>query len=189
MIPRITTAAVGTLALLIALTACAGSTTPAPARSTPAAPPPPVATTEPVEQPEPVETPAQLTCESMITGGTVDALVSSGWTGKPKDFMVGDVDLSAGLLCFWADYGVASDHGQLYGWAPISTEDAAKAQTTLISSGWKREDGAEGIYLTEDPKFAMSLDENGYGMTYLFGDGWVKLADTKQGLILIDWQG
>ncbi len=27
---------------------------------------------------------------------------------------------------------------------------------------------------------------DGYGLTYLFGDGWVKLADTRQSLILVD---
>ena len=50
-----------------------------------------------------------------------------------------------------------------------------------------REDAAEGVYVTESPETAIATDEEGYGMTYLFGDGWVKLADTKQGLLLIEW--
>lgn len=189
MIRRITTAAAGALVLLVVLAACsdAPAATPEPPRATTS--PTPEASPEPVAQPEPVETPAELTCDSMITDGTVSVLTENGWTGRPKDFMIGDVDLSAGLLCFWADYSVASDHGQLYGWAPITSSDASKAQAILMSSGWKREDAPEGIYLTEDPRFAMSVDENGYGMTYLFGDGWVRLADTKQGLIIIDWNG
>jgi hypothetical protein len=33
----------------------------------------------------------------------------------------------------------------------------------------------------------MGTDEDGYGMTYLFGDGWVTLSDTKQGLLLVTW--
>ena len=59
----------------------------------------------------------------------------------------------------------------------------------MIESGWRREDGADGIYITEDPQYAMGTDDDGYGMTYLFGDGWVKFADTRQSLLLIDWQG
>lgn len=35
----------------------------------------------------------------------------------------------------------------------------------------------------------METDGEGYGMTYLFGDGWVKVADTKQGLVLVEGNG
>nr|WP_236571180.1 hypothetical protein [Microbacterium hydrocarbonoxydans] len=125
----------------------------------------------------------------MISEGTVEALTDLGWTFEEKDFVIGDVTMSDGLLCFWADYSVASDHGQLYGWSEITPEDAARAQSSLLSQGWTRDDGPEGIYITEDPQFSMGTDEAGYGMTYLFGDGWVKVADTREGLILIDWAG
>lgn len=123
----------------------------------------------------------------MISPGTVEALTDAGWTAKPKEFVVGDVELTDGLLCFWADYSVGSDHGQLYGWAEITAEQAEKAQEALAAGGWRREESAEGTYVTEDPQYAMGTDEEGYGMTYLFDDGWVKLADTKQSLILIEW--
>ena len=47
--------------------------------------------------------------------------------------------------------------------------------------------GGEGVYITEAKETTIAVDSEGYGMTYLFGDGWVKLADTKQGLLLIEW--
>lgn len=187
MIPRIMPATAGVLLLLAALTACAAPAEPA-ASPTPkaseagaASSPAPAASTAP-------ETPAtELTCESMISPGTVTALGDAGWTAQPKEFVVGGVEFTEGLLCFWADYTVASDHGQLYGWAAVGQDEAAKAQAGLLAEGWKREDGADGTYFTEDPKYAMGKDDDGYGMTYLFGDGWVEFADTRQGLILVEW--
>ncbi|SDR72937.1 hypothetical protein [Microbacterium paraoxydans] len=128
----------------------------------------------------------ELTCESMISEGTVAALTDAGWTAEPREFRVGDVELTQGLLCFWADFSVPSDHGQMYGWSPLSIEEAERAQAGLEEEGWRSEEDAQGTYVTEDPQFAMSTDEDGYGMTYLFGDGWVKVADTKQGLLLIE---
>lgn len=188
MTPRIMSATAGVLLLLAALTACATPTAP-PSSPTPrAVAPSPTATADPVSTPAP-EKPATVTCESMISAGTVAALTDAGWTAQSKEFVVGGVALSEGLLCFWADYTVASDHGQLYGWAAVDGDTAAKAQAGLLAEGWKREDGPDGIFFTEDPRYAMSTDADGYGMTYLFGDGWVRLADTRQGLILIEWTG
>ncbi|MBP3978192.1 hypothetical protein [Microbacterium sp. BLY] len=129
---------------------------------------------------------AELTCDSMISDGTVAALTDAGWTAETRDFIIGDVELSDGLLCFWADFTVPSDHGQMYGWSPLDESDAERAQKSLEQEGWRSEEGPEGVYVTEDPQFAMSTDEDGYGMTYLFGDGWVKVADTKQGLLLVE---
>ncbi len=191
MNPRILPGAVGALLLAVVLTACAG----APAETAsptpkPASPTPTVTESETVvETPAPVVEDAAPTCDTIVSEGTVKALTDEGWTFQEKEFVVGDVTLDDGLLCFWADYTVASDHGQLYGWSEISAEDASQAQSSLLAEGWKREDGPDGIYITEDPRFSMGTDEDGYGMTYLFGDGWVKFADTRQGLILIDWAG
>lgn len=189
MIPRITSATAGALLLLAALTACAGPAEPAPSPTADASTPTPRATAAPIDTPAPEEPDAELTCESMISAGTVEALTTAGWTAKPKDFVIGDVELTEGLLCFWGDYEVGSDHGQLYGWSEISPEDATAAQAALLASGWTREDGSEGTYITEDPQYSMGTDDGGYGMTYLFHDGWVKLADTRQGLVLIEWAG
>lgn len=185
---RIISAAAGALVLLVALTACGAPAGPQASPTSDAVRPSPAPSPEPVSSSVP-ETPGELTCESMISAGTVSVFTDMGWTAQSKEFVVGGVALTDGLLCFWADYSVASDHGQLYGWASLSSEDAAQAQSGLLSEGWKREDGPDGVYFTEDPRYAMGLDEDGYGMTYLFGDGWVRFADTRQGLILIERTG
>ncbi|MFY9713974.1 MAG: hypothetical protein WAK00_10910 [Microbacterium sp.] len=191
MIPRISITATSALLLVLALSACS-SAPPAVATSTSRstdATPEPIAEPTSTPTPEPTATATPPSCETMISPGTVDALTEAGWTAGIKEFYVGGVQLSEGLLCFWADYTVASDHGQLFGWSEISAPDAAKAQAALLADGWQREDGPEGVYITEDARHALGADEDGYGMTYLFGDGWVKLADTKQSLILIEWSG
>lgn len=187
MTRRIISAAAAVI-VCVALTGCAAPTEP-PAPTPSASKTPTHAAIDPVATPEPSAPPAEISCESMISAGTVEALSDAGWTSEPKEFVIGDVELTEGLLCFWADYSVGSDHGQLYGWSPITEEDAAAAQTALVASGWRREQGPEGVYFTENPQYSMGTDDEGYGMTYLFGDGWVKLADTKQGLILIEWIG
>jgi len=189
MNPRIPAAALAALLLAAALTACSGPPSAEPTPKDTAAGPKPEASVEPVQTEAPDPSDADLSCETIITAGTVDALTELGWTPKRQDFVIGDIALPDGMLCFWADYTIATDHGQLYGWAAISSDDAATAQASLLESGWIRENGPEGSYFTEDPQFSLGTDEEGYGMTYLFGDGWVKLSDTKQGLILIDWAG
>ena len=89
--------------------------------------------------------------------------------------------------CFFGrgDYSVASGNLLLFGWAPITAEEADAAVSRLESQGWTREEAAEGYYVTEDATQSPTTDEDGYGMTYEFGDGWVTVADTKQGLLLI----
>lgn len=188
MNPRILSAGAGILLLVAALTACAAPD-PGPSSTPEAVDPGPSQSPAPASSPTPTPRPAgeELTCESMISEGTVAALADAGWTAETKEFVAGGVELSEGLLCFWADYTVGSDHGQLYGWSAIDDSDAATAQAALLAEGWKREDGPDGVYFTEDARYAMGTDEDGYGMTYLFGDGWVRLADTRQGLILIEW--
>ncbi|MBT2485622.1 MULTISPECIES: hypothetical protein [unclassified Microbacterium] len=179
---RSLTFAAAVLLAALALSSCAAS------GETPTTAPHASATPTPGSDPgASAETEGPITCETMISPGTVEALTDAGWTAKPKEFVVGDVELTEGLLCFWADYSVGSDHGQLYGWAEITAEQAEKAQEALAAGGWRREESPEGVYFTEDPQYAMGTDDEGYGMTYLFNDGWVKLADTKQSLILIDW--
>ncbi|WP_149085123.1 MULTISPECIES: hypothetical protein [Microbacterium] len=164
------------------LAACAPESAPGPSPSTSRESPP--ATGDTATTPAPGSD--ELTCESLVSHGTVAALTDAGWTAEPREFIVGGVELPQGLLCFWADFTVPSDHGQMYGWSPLSATDAERAQESLVAEGWRSEKGPEGVYVTEDPQYAMSTDEDGYGMTYLFGDGWVKVADTKQGLLLVE---
>lgn len=64
--------------------------------------------------------------------------------------------------------------------------DAVAREAELVSEGWVREDSDRGVYITADARTSLSKDAEGYGMTYLFGRGWVAVSDTKQGLILIE---
>jgi len=177
------------LALGMSLAACAGdpaaetaptpTPTPSASESKPPASPGPVET-EPVDEPA-----ADPTCETIIAPSTIAIFDEHGWTYKEHEFRVGPDVIEGGLQCVWGDYTVASDHVQVFGWAPIDAAESASAQQKLIADGWIRADENGHAYITEDPEFSITLDEAGYGMTYEFGDGWVTLADTKQSLVLI----
>lgn len=128
------------------------------------------------------------TCEGIIPSTTVDAFKKVGWSSQQEPFQIVDQQLSGGIECRWADFSVASDNLQIFGWAPITKTQAQSARDALVASGWHVLDGTtDGVYITEDKSTAVSTDDQGYGMTYLFGNGWVKVADTKQGLLLVDW--
>ncbi len=186
MIPRIPLAAASIAVLAFALTACSSAPE---AVQTPVASPSADASAPPAaeESPEPEATDADPTCETIISPGTVTALEDLGWSAEQSDFVIGDGPVDGGIYCAWANWEEPSDHGQFFAWAPLDASASSTAQNELLAEGWIREDGANGVYLTEDPDTAFQTDEDGYGMTYLFGDGWVTFADTKQSLILIGW--
>ncbi len=75
---------------------------------------------------------------------------------------------------------------QIFGWAPIDDATAQQAEKDLVASGWKLERDATGDYVTENPDWLGGRGADGYGLTYLFGDGWVKFADTRQSLLLVE---
>ncbi|WP_127474487.1 hypothetical protein [Microbacterium sulfonylureivorans] len=180
-------------ALVIALTAtlataCASQAPPAsqPTESmagTPTAAPPEATPTPTADAAD--EDP---TCETLIGADVVADFESIGWSSRAEKFYLGELELAHGIQCVWADFeGPAGDHLQLFGWAPIGDEEAAEAQTSMVDQGWIREESSEGVYITEPKETTIAVDEEGYGMTYLFVAGSVKLADTKQGLLLIEW--
>jgi hypothetical protein len=184
--PRIV--ALLTIAATVALvSACA---TPAPE-----ADPTPSATadapaTDPTPAPDATDEPgAEATdepnCENILSATTVTDFESLGWTALADVFRVGSVEIPTGVQCIWGDFSTATDHVQIFGWAPITAEQAAIAEADLVSDGWVREDSPDGVYVTEKSDTAAAVDDEGYGLTYLFGDGWVKYADTKQGLVLV----
>ncbi|WP_243225064.1 hypothetical protein [Microbacterium sp. CIAB417] len=187
MIPRIPLAAAAALALALTLVSCAQ--TPEPVETETAAPPAPVETEVPVVD-EPTTTPepeAEPTCETIITPGYVSSLADLGWSAKESEFRIGELVVEDGIYCSWANWEEASDHGQFFAWGELTTDQAAAAQSALLSQGWVRENEDGAVYFTEPAESAFQTDENGYGMTYLFGDGWVRFADTKQSLLLITW--
>lgn len=187
MNPRIPLTALAATALALGLTACGAAEpektpTPAAVETTPAAEP------EETPVPDPGETPAgDPTCETIVSESTVKALTDIDWSYEQQDFRIGADVIEGGIQCVWGDYSVASDHVMIFGWAPLDSSASANAQQKLLSEGWLRTDDPDHVYITENPDYAVALDEDGYGMTYEFGDGWVALADTRQSLLLIDW--
>ncbi|WP_460774286.1 hypothetical protein [Microbacterium sp. GXF7504] len=141
--------------------------------------------------PEPTVTPTEdadavPTCETLILPEVVESFTEQGWTAEADTFRIGATEVPEGLWCVWGDYSVASDHVQIYGWAPVDPEVARTARADLLASGWRMVDDPDHDRVTENPDTALDLDEDGYGMTYEFGDGWVIVSDTRQGLLLIE---
>jgi hypothetical protein len=183
--PSLFTAAVVLAATLLATTACAATEpeadapqTPTPLATSPTPTPSPTHSTAPVGDP---------TCETIIPAATVEDFDSVGWTARAETFRIGELEVAGGVQCVWGDFTTATDHVQIYGWAPISADDAVDAQNALAAQGWRREETPEGLIVTESADTTVATDDEGYGLTYLFGDGWVKYADTKQGLLLVIW--
>ncbi|MGW9112895.1 hypothetical protein [Microbacterium sp. NPDC055683] len=129
-------------------------------------------------------------CDTIIPTALVDEFADIGWSSRADPFYIGPNELSGGVSCTWGNFDVgATDIVQMYGWAPLAAEDASGYQEYLGSEGWIREEGDGVVYLTESMPSSEWADENGYGMTYAFGDGWVALSDTKSGLDVITWHG
>lgn len=197
MIRRTSLAVIGAMTFAMTLSAC--STTPgsaAPPTSSPTSSPTPTVSDDatpspeptPTETPEPEETPqAAPTCETIIAPSTITALSEQGWTFQEREFHLGADVLTGGIQCVWGDYTVASDHVQVFGWAPIDQAASSAAQQKLLAEGWRRADSDGHTYLTENPDHSLTVDEEGFGMTYEFGEGWVTIADTRRGLVLVDF--
>jgi len=134
----------------------------------------------------PTTDPIDPTCENIIPTSTVDDFKSLGWTSQEEPFRIGATALDDGIQCKWGDAKVASDRVQIFGWAPIDDATAQQAEEDLVASGWKLERDATGDYVTENPDWLGGRGADGYGLTYLFGDGWVKFADTRQSLLLVE---
>lgn len=187
MTRRLGTAAAVVLAAM-ALTACAPTSGPAPTPSTTATDAAPGATPAATPTDGPDAAAADPTCETIILSSTAADFASIGWKSQSEPFRVGATEVPGGILCKWSTGAATADRVQMFGWAPIEDSAARTAESDLVSSGWKREDGADGeVYVTENPEWLGGRGVDGYGITYLFGSGYVKVADTKQSLVLIDW--
>ncbi len=131
--------------------------------------------------------PDDVTCENLLSPDTVETFGSTGWTVREDPFVILDLELPKGIACTWGDFSSpTNDDLILFGWSPISEADASAAEAALEGEGWLRKDDPRGTMITEDPSSALRLDDQGYGMTYLFRNGWVEVSDTRQGLDLID---
>ncbi|GGD80135.1 hypothetical protein [Microbacterium murale] len=192
MIRRTSFAALAAVTIALTLSAC--STAAAEPESTPTSKP--TKTTTPSPEPTPTSTPtpepeetagAAPTCETIIAPSTIAALTEHGWTYREHEFRFGDHVVDGGIQCVWGDYTVPSDHVQVFGWAPVDQAASSAGQQKLLDDGWQRADSDGHVYITENPETAMSPDQDGFGMTYEFGDGWVKVADTRRGLVLVEF--
>lgn len=178
------------LALAVAaatvLAGCSGGDPePAPTSQAPtAAPSSPAPEKTPVETTEPQADP---TCDTIIPADVVAAFEEANWSFREEVFRVGATEVPDGITCTWGDMSVASDHVQMFGWAPLEADQSTQLQSMLVQEGWLSEEGSSGTYITENPDTAVAPDDDGYGWTYLFGEGWVTFADTKQGLVLVEW--
>lgn len=163
----------------------------------PAEPAPVVTTASPAAAPAPTPTPsatrtgpvvrpADLTCETLIAPEVAAAFAEAGWTPQEDVFRMGSRELADGLWCMWGAAGADTASLQIYGWAPLDAAEAEEAEEELIDRGWVREDGDGGVYVTENPDTTVATDDDGYGMTFLFRDGWVAVSDTKEGLLVIE---
>ncbi len=183
-----TLAAIGVTAVL--LSGCGSAAAPSPTTPTDAG----GSTIAPTgAQPDPSADPngsgVDATCESIVGSDLLAEFTAQGWTAKQTPFTAGGVNPSEGLQCTWADYSVPSGNLMIFGWAPITDDQATQMQEGLGTEGWLRDIVNGQVFITEDPMQAPTVDENGYGMTYEFGDGWVMVADTKQNLLLIQRPG
>ncbi|MFT4221157.1 MAG: hypothetical protein QM611_11680 [Microbacterium sp.] len=170
---------------IAALAGCAPSEPdPAPTTATPTV----AVTATPTPSETPTEAPAaDPACDTIIPGDVAADFENAGLTSQTDVFRIGPTEIPGGLWCRWGDANAPGDHVQIFGWAPLDPSEASQYQSTMVQEGWLREDDDDSVYLTEDPDTAAAVDDDGYGWTYQFGDGWVKFADTKQGLLLIDW--
>lgn len=170
-------------ATMLAVTACStpadtAGQTPTPVATSPTPTPSPTATAAPAADPQ---------CDTIIPESIVEDFESVGWTVRSEPFRIGELEITEGVQCIWGDFTTATDHVQIFGWAPISEEDAADAKAELVGLKWRVEELDEGTIVTESAETTVATDADGYGLTYLFGEGWVKYADTKQGLLLVVW--
>ncbi|KSU55262.1 hypothetical protein M3672_07920 [Microbacterium enclense] len=177
-------AAAAALAVGATLTACTGQSPDAAPSVAESAAGPSIAAPETTATPA-SETP-DPTCENIIPQATADDFTSLGWASQEEPFRIGATTIDDGIQCKWGDQKIASDRVQIFGWAPIDDATAVSARNELVASGWQVEVDADGTYVTENPEWLGGRGVDGYGLTYLFGEGWVKLADTRQSLILVD---
>ena len=187
--PHRFTAVLVLAASLAAVSGCASAApeaapdaTTAPSAAAPSATPTPEATNDAAAAPS--EDP---TCETIISPAIVADFKALGWTNFQDAFTVGTVTLPEGVQCTWGDLSASAEDVQQFGWAPITAAQAATAEQDLVAEGWRTEDSPEGVYVTESADTAAATDDDGYGRTYLFADGWATYADTKQSLLLVQF--
>lgn len=175
-------------ALTLGVLALSGCTSPSAPEAAPSIAPSDVPSSPAPEiTPSPEAPVGDPTCETLIPAATAADFASLGWSVQSEPFRIGSMEVADGIQCKWGDQSIATDRVQVFGWAPLDETDSASAQRELVASGWSSDRQSDGVYVTENPEWAIFTDSEGYGITYLFADGYVKLADTRQSLVLVEW--
>ncbi len=174
-----------------------------------------VETPQPDPAPEHTADMPDLTCETLISEAVSTTLLDQGWKPSQAPLHIAETEVPDGMLCTWgpADVIVGTE-GQMYGFGLLDEKLSAQAQEQLTKQKWTSEKTDEGVYMsapaappappapapssstaaspgatatpaapatTTAPPASAAMD----GFTYLFGDGWVKFADKRDGIILI----
>lgn len=176
------------LAAAASLTACSGPAPAPPQTSQPSqtiTPQPGTGTN--VQEPEESAEPEAATCENLLPPTLITQFEDMGWSFQQSQLFGVDAPLPDSVQCTWGDYeSHSSEAVQIYAYSPIDEATAIAMQDALVAQGWTREDDGETVYITAGDRSTV-VDENGYGMTYKFVAGAVTYADTKQGLLLVQW--
>ncbi|MGF3054102.1 hypothetical protein ACQUSY_09110 [Microbacterium sp. YY-03] len=182
----------GIAALLLAAASLAACSAPAPAPAPSTEQPAPTITAQPgtgsnTAPPEETAEPEVATCENLLPETLITQFEEMGWSYQQSQLFGVDAPLPDSVQCTWGDYeSHSSEAVQIYAWSPIDEATATAMQDALVTQGWTREVDGDVVYITAGDRSAV-VDENGYGMTYKFVEGSVTYADTKQGLVLVQW--
>lgn len=130
---------------------------------------------------------APPTCTGILAPATVRALTAQGWSPRQDPFFIGNARLHGGIQCTWGDAAHPNDDVQVYGWAPVTRAQATKAENELAGTGWRRLTQGDDTCYTATGDMIVNPDSDGFGMTYCFAARQVTVADTKQGLLLVQW--
>lgn len=184
-----TSVATLTLAAAVLLSGC-GAERPGASITGPTTATTPAASATEARTPTPTAAPVVATCENTVTPDVLAALQADSYTGQPRTeaWLIADIPVDGGISCQWmVDHSVATDNFIWLSWAPMEAAQAEAAVAALTATGgWRREDAAEGVYMTANGGDMLPVtDENGYSTTYLFSGSDVKLAGTKAELVAI----
>lgn len=136
--------------------------------------------------PSPAAIPAP-TCAGILSPATVHALTKTGWTARQDPFYIGNTRMAGGIQCTWGDPRHPTDDVQVYGWAPTTAARTAAAAKELTATGWRKVTDDQDTCYTAAGDMITGADSDGFGMTYCFTADHVTVADTRQGLLLVQW--
>ncbi|MDQ1110700.1 hypothetical protein QE418_000148 [Microbacterium testaceum] len=185
---------------VLALSACAASSTPAAEIASPSPTPTTAVTVSPSPEASPtassdVSTVVYTSCEDVITPAFRQTVSDNGWVGwnmvgqeighSPFDRFP-DGAPTGQLSCrFGAGPEVATDNVIDLAWAPIDATTAAAAQRALEAEGFQRVDTADAVQWGMRPGDGGWKDDDGWGQTYSFTGSEVRWAVVRSELDLL----